>query len=477
MTVRVRGIYTTALTELFEETVQPSKAIEQRFDRAFSMGPAAVDIETTDDRQGVTVHGRPENVSDAVSTLREIALDAFAWRAQLPRGGVFAGEVVDTLGSGAIVECLPADADTEPILDDPLAADSETSGFLPYSNSDERVEEGDQHRVQVIETRPPWDDGRPVLDTDIRVMGGLATLTRGKDYAASGPELADLLPQDPPEGWGINWEHAADHADLGELGAVIETLGERATRLDDKLAETEPPDAVAPQPYARQTATCWLWFGRDARFALDEHRRSVTTTMPGHHRIKAGATTASTAVDFVEGVCGDLGSAPEAFPFGVVTDQFGPRESDRVGIGHGKPDGRLIDLGPGEVTERTDDGKLTVRREISSRGSYDALGTDREPGDVAITKFEEGRWWYPTVYRGEEGASKGTYVNICTPVEVFPETVRYVDLHVDVIKQPGGTTSVVDEDELTAAVEAGTIRPELAEKARTVARAVENAFD
>jgi Ribonuclease G/E len=194
--------------------------------------------------------------------------------------------------------------------------------------------------------------------------------------------------------------------------------------------------------------------------------------MVGHHRIKAGAESASTAVDFVEQICGDVDGD---FPFDVVTRQFGPAEGDRVSIGHGKPAGHVIDLGPGEVTERGADGKLTVEREMSSHGTYDALGTDRAPGDVATTKFEEGRWWYPTVYRNGDTA-KGTYVNICTPVEVFPDEIRYVDLHVDVIKRPDGTVERVDDDELTAAVEVGRIPAPLAEKARTVASAVENAL-
>ncbi|WP_436903409.1 DUF402 domain-containing protein [Halovenus halobia] len=476
MTVRVRGIYTTALTELFEDVVQPSRAIEDRFEQEFSMGPATVAIETTDDRQGVTVHGEPDALTAAIDRLRGLGLDTLVWRARLPRGGVFAGEVTETVGSGALVRCLPEEQQLNSLFDNQLPTAGGATGFLPFSNVDSRVDEGDSLRVQVTECRPPWSDGRPVLDTDIRVAGGLATLRRGSTTGGGGPELADILPEEPPEGWRIDWEPVADHADLDELSSTVEHLGQRATTLDEALPETDSPAEAAPTAHTRQRATCWLWFGRESRFALDEHRREVTTTMPGHHRTKAGANAASTAVDFVEGVCSGLGSDPEEFPFGVVTEQFGPRTGDRVSIGHGKPDGRLIDLGPGEVTERGDDGKLTVTREISSRGSYDALGTQREPGDTATTNFEEGRWWYPTVYRGEDGTSKGTYVNICTPVEVFPDSVRYVDLHVDVIKRPDGTTELVDEDELAAAVSAGELSEELAEKARTVAKAVENAF-
>ncbi|PSQ59670.1 MAG: RNA-binding protein, partial [Halobacteriales archaeon SW_9_67_25] len=66
--------------------------------------------------------------------------------------------------------------------------------------------------------------------------------------------------------------------------------------------------------------------------------------------------------------------------------------------------------------------------------------------------------------------------NVCTPVEVFPEEVRYVDLHVDVVRTPDGTVRRVDDDELDAAVEAGNVPEALAEKAREVAGALENAL-
>jgi Ribonuclease G/E len=223
---------------------------------------------------------------------------------------------------------------------------------------------------------------------------------------------------------------------------------------------------------ATPTAGRWVWFGRECRFALDDLRREVTTTMPGHHRTKAASEAASAGVDLVEALCDPAGE----FPFGVVTDQFGPVVGDEVAIGHGKPDGRLIVLGRGEVTDRDAEGSLTLRREMSPGGDYDALGVPREAGDVAVTTVREGRWWYPTVYRDADGERKGTYVNVCTPVECFPEQVRYVDLHVDVVKHPDGTVERVDDDELDEAVAAGEVSEPLAEQARRVASAVERAL-
>jgi protein associated with RNAse G/E len=461
MTVRIRGIYTTALTHLLDGVVQASPPIRERFDDDFPVEPADATVTTTDDRQGVGVVGDEERVTAVVDRLHEVGIDTLAWPADLPRGAVYAGEVTETLGSGAVVD----------------VGDGE--GFLPYSKSARRIEDGDILRVQVKESSPPWGDGRPVLDTTLRVQAGLATLVRGKSEIASGPELADLVPTDPPEGWGIDWGRDSDEAGLDALNDALAAVAERARAIDDAFADAPDPAAAAPHRYWDGEATQWVWFGRESRFALDENRRAVTATMAGHHRTKAAARAASAAVDFVEAVCADAASEDDGeqdFPFGAVTRQFGPTEGESLGIDHGKPDGRCYTLGRGEVTNKDADGSLTLRREMSPGGTYDALGVDRQAGDVAITKFEEGRWWYPTVYRGEDGTKRGTYVNVCTPVEVFPDAVRYVDLHVDVVKHADGTVERVDDDELDAAEAEGLIPSDLAEKARSVASAVENAL-
>ena len=61
-------------------------------------------------------------------------------------------------------------------------------------------------------------------------------------------------------------------------------------------------------------------------------------------------------------------------------------------------------------------------------------------------------------------------------MEVCPDVALYVDLHVDVVKHADGTVERVDDDELDEAVAAGTVPEPLAEKARSVASALENAL-
>jgi hypothetical protein len=239
--VRVRGIYTTALTRLFAESaglgvVQASPPIRERFDPSFPVDPAAAEVSTTDDRQGVGVVGDPDAVATVVERVRGVGRDALAWRDPTPRGAVYAGEVTETLGSGAVVELGGgAGAEDSPDADSgslPPVAGTDPEGFLPYSKTAAHVEEGDRLRVQVKEPAATWGSGRPVLDTTVRVQAGLATLVRGSSPGGTGPELADLLPVDPPEGWGIDWDRAADDADLDALGETLDAVAERAAALD-----------------------------------------------------------------------------------------------------------------------------------------------------------------------------------------------------------------------------------------------------
>lgn len=466
--VRVRGIYATALTNYLHsvdppfEVVQASPPIARRFEDEFPSEPADVSVSMTPDRHGVEIAGDATGVSALRSVVDDLAIDTFSWADVAAPGAVFAGTVTATKGGGAIV-----------------SLEDDREGFLSFGSTDGYVEAGDDVRVQVTEPRAPWERGRPVLDTGLRAPGDVVTLVEGVDsLVADTPDgtpthelvrTTELLSTSVPAHWGIIWEPGAEDRSVAQLDEALAAAVERARALEASLESAEGDGRLAaPQDLV------WTWFGRSSRFVLDGLRREVTPTMPGHHRTKAGDERASRAVDFVE----HLGVDADAFPFEAVSASFGPGEGDRIAIGHGKPDGRYVELGEGEVTALdVEKQRVTVERAMTAGGTYDALEVPRVEGDVATTRFTEGRWWYPTVYRSEDGDRRGTYVNISTPVEIFPDVVRYVDLHVDVIKHADGTVEVVDEDELAASVEAGTVSEPLAEKALDVASQVASALE
>jgi len=485
--VRVRGIYATALTATLldagHEVVDASPPIRRRFDAAFPRAPPDIRIETSADRQGVGASGEPAAVDAVRGLLTDAGRDAFAWADPTPPGAVLDGEVTETLGGGTVV-ALNAD---------PAGAPGSVEGYLPYGSVDARVETGDPVRVQVRESAAPWTDRRPELSGELRVGGDLVALepgsgtrvdVRSDEAARELSGMVELLGLEPPDGWQAVWQPPAVDADTEALTAGLDDAVDDAEGLHRAATTGDGSEAglgvlndrsrLHDAPVATPNAGVWVWFGRESRFELDDARREVTATMPGHHRLKAGPDDASVGVDLAEALCEPDPDA--AFPFGVVTDALGPAAGDALRIDHGKPDGRLITLGEGTVTGVEADGSVTVEREMTAGGTYDALNVPREAGDIAETSLKEGRWWYPTTYRGRDGTVRGTYVNVCTPVEVFPDAARYVDLHVDVVKRPDGEIERVDDDELAASVAAGHTPEPVAEKARRVAGALENAL-
>lgn len=450
--IQIRGIYATALTELFSDNttiVNASNPIERRFDQQFPIKEPDVVIRTTKNRQGVGLHGEKSVVESLRRRLESIAIDSFSWSDNAPLGAIFDAVVTETLDSGAILDLGCRE------------------GFLPDNATEEEIEVGESYRVQVHEPIPPWRDRRPSVGPTFRIFGTLAELREDRDgisVANSNPAIAnelarttELLSEDPPEGWGLQWSQLASEADLEALETALSSLRERAM----KLVEQNVSDR----------ATGWVRFGRDSRFALDEFRASIENTLTGHHRIKAGGSRASDAVDFAE----RLGVTDNEFHFEAVAKTFGPTAGEEIEIKHGKPDGQQFSLGTGEVLDR-EGATITVRREITGSGTYDGLETPKESGDVATTTFREGRWWYPTTYKGAEGESKGTYVNVCTPLEIFPDWVSYVDLYIDVIRRPDGTITQLDMVELDEALAAGHISEALSKRAHDVADGVERAL-
>jgi predicted RNA-binding protein associated with RNAse of E/G family len=498
--VRLRGIYATALAESLRESgievVQPSPVIAERFAIDAETRGYDATIEATDDRLGVGVTGAPDAVDALGDALSTTAIDAFARADGTPQEAVFGAVVTDARSGGAVVDL------------------GSRKGYLPSRAVDGDPEPGDRCRVQVRESTPPWSDDHPRLGTGIRIDGGgLLTLSRpsngrtdddtedsgsGSAPGSASPgtgigDVTDLLPTDVPLNWRARPTEEGEDASFDALEDALADAVTRAEELDEAfaaaadIAEDTKPDPTGldengPRRLWAGSETTWVRFGRASRFALDDFRRAATATMPGHHRIKASTEAASAAVDFAESVAGSAaGGRADAgddldFPFDVATRHFGPMEDETVAIAHGKPDGREIALGHGEVLTVDPDGTLLLRREMRSEGTYDAIGTDRRAGDVAITRFKEGRWWYQTRYRSADGNARGTYVNVCTPVECFPDAVRYTDLYVDVVRRPDGEVERVDDDELDEAVADGLVEEELAGKARSTATVIERSL-
>ena len=138
-----------------------------------------------------------------------------------------------------------------------------------------------------------------------------------------------------------------------------------------------------------------------------------------------------------------------------------------VKIQHNKPWKRSVTM-TGAVLE-WDGETLVLERSFSAGGQYDSLNVPKLAGDWGTIVVVKGSWVLKRSYHRVDGTLVGELYNVQTPAEIEPGVVRYVDLEVDVVRMPDGRVTVVDEDDLDAAVRVRGITPDLAEQARTVA--------
>ena len=100
---------------------------------------------------------------------------------------------------------------------------------------------------------------------------------------------------------------------------------------------------------------------------------------------------------------------------------------------------------------------LLLKRKFYRVGSiYDGLNMKIEEGDYTITILCEGGWYYKHLYFRKNGKHLGTYLNINTPIEFYPDRVRYIDLEVDIIIK-GQKRELIDIDKLNSYYNLGYI--------------------
>jgi len=256
-------------------------------------------------------------------------------------------------------------------------------------------------------------------------------------------------------------------------GVILEGNPEGAARVVEALRNAlfDVVSRRVTPPENKDTAIYDVEFPFLSKACLDRIRDQVVPTMDGHHRFRI---IASEYVDLVE-------REVEKFPFrkGKMEETIKKRlildpleRGKMMRIEHVKPEGKVIHLREGEITFISGDKKgMHIHRALKG-GRYDGLGLIIEEGDYAITRAREGDWLVKHSYYSAEGGLKGEYWNINTPVEFYPEKIRYVDLHVDVVVKGGGRPQMIDRDQLECLVEKGYIKGELASKALQVAESI-----
>ena len=198
---------------------------------------------------------------------------------------------------------------------------------------------------------------------------------------------------------------------------------------------------------------------------LDEIRAAVTPTVTGHHYYKACRGKISSLVDIAERMLreGCLKDEVETLLKENVWSLL-PKAGSRINWEHTKIEGQTFNLGAAEIVKfYKKDGRLILLRRFFKKGMYDGLKVQKDQGDIAISDIVIGNLSFKTRYFSRDEKYKGTYVNINTPIELYPTKIRYVDLEADICVWPNGEIKRLDNEKLEEAVSRGLISKRLAE--------------
>jgi hypothetical protein len=202
-------------------------------------------------------------------------------------------------------------------------------------------------------------------------------------------------------------------------------------------------------------------FPYSSKLALDELRRQITPTLPGHHLLKV---IDPLKVDKVEKDFNPQRQEEIAQSLKNELIYSHYYVGKPISIFHVKLDGTPIQL-KGRIKEVKDPEELRIERRFKGGGTYDGLGLAKEEGDWGVMEVREEDWIVHSYYFSQEGRLKGEIYNINTPVEFYDGSLRYIDLEIDVVRYPDGKVKITDEEELKRKVEQGVISLTLAQKA------------
>jgi len=459
---RVRGIYCTALTKMLLDMnfkiVQASEIIQDRLELNEEIDFYDIDIKDRDDRQGIKVTGLMEPLNIFIKNLREYMLDIIIRRWPIPIDGIYVGKVTDIHQHILYIDI------------------GETIGTLKIEKTD-KYSIGEKILVQI--NRESAGRKHPYLLKEIRIPGKYVILIDKPGVKISRKivdkncreKLYNLGRKLVKDNIGLIWRSSSKNKDEEILIEEYNSLKELYYKIISNAEEENTPKMIWGSQYFIDIEFPYL-----SKIFLDNIRSKVAPTIKNHHRFRASGPIISKYVDMAERLL-ERGDKPENVykKFLNTIDKYYFCEGDYIKIYHVKPDGKVIVMGPAKVIKMSwDRSKIYVERRIMGRGVYDGLDIEKEEGDYAITVFEEGKWSYETRYYNRENKLKGIYININTPIEVYPFGIRYIDLEVDVTIDKDGIKKVHDLSLFKNAIEMGFLNPKIEERVLNLIMEVEN---
>ncbi|MEM2876228.1 MAG: DUF402 domain-containing protein, partial [Candidatus Bathyarchaeia archaeon] len=454
LNVKVRGIYSTALLKLLTDSgfrvTHPSSVQMERMKLEDINEPPDIRVYDRIDLQGVIADGEEGSLEAFQNALQSSLEDAIFQFFPYSISGIYRGIILKDSERGDSI-----------LVDLGVALGKlRKKDVKDWSQTEATI------TVQVL--RSSYLMRYPYLTTKLIIPGKYASLVKNGGVKVSrGIKKTDEVKRLLEIGnevirgkWGITWKSSAENKTDEVLVNDVEDL----LREAEKISQSGEAPKVVRKGFNRAS----IEFPHSSKVKLDELRSELTPTIRNHHFYKACGGYISGAVDMAEKLLEKSHPREEVeSTFKRIVSKMFPYVGSRIKIEHVKLDGRRFNLGEAEVKSVDEEFKLLrLMRSIRGRGLYNGLKTLREQGDYSITETGFGSWILKTSYFSTSGVFKGAYININTPVEVYPHSIRYVDLEVDVCLKPNGEIEVVDEEFLEKSLEERLITNFLVEKTK-----------
>jgi Ribonuclease G/E len=458
--VRVRGIYATAIASLLLKNgyvlSDLSEVLKSRISRPSTELPPHVTLKTDNDkRDEILIIGYPWESGKAIE---EMLKENFQM-STIRRGRYGINTIVRGKSLGDCKVLLPGG----------------NIGVLKRANT--CPNQGEELTVSVVKEKLSPRDSI-ILSKDLRIVGMYVILIYpGQGISFSEHihdenrklELAELASKNVDiSSFHIRFRSSSRIAQINNIEQELRNL---LQEKDNLLNQTNLDETgiIRRGEYISVITLSQI----DKRIA-DELRAQTTPTIAFHHTLKAGGRLFSDLVDYAEHLLIDLNLDHNRLGYSTLNYVVQTLRGKIISIRHIKPDGDFYNISPGRVEsvelKPNKPPVLVLKRVFKTPGILDGLNVEKRPGDYDIMRIDMSSWRIVHEYYTSSGDPLGIYVNINTPPEVEEDSIKYVDLYIDVVLKPSKDPEIVDQDQLDKAYEELLITKELYGKALAEAK-------
>jgi uncharacterized protein YqgQ len=427
MKVKVRGIYSTAITKLLLdekiEVTQAADAIKKALKIDDESKPD-ITIEDTETKEGVYVYGTGSE--KVIDLLKEKLKMSIFYKEEI--GKIYCGIIKNTdQKAKSIVISLPDDE--EGVLD--------LKSFWGYVKPGAKI---------LVQSKGTYD-GKIMLSTQLRIFGdniiiiknGFTKMSKGIHSNEGKTKLYDIAKGLNLKEWGILWVQGAEDKDEEVLKQELEELQKKESEINEKFNNCNEPSII----YEGMNKY-FILFDEHDKNELDKIRKTVMPTIMNHHKLKSAGYTILT--DFAENLLDKYSDEEIDQKINEVLLRYGPVKDKLYRLAFTRLNGTSFKI-DGIVSELEVKNNEVQKLTINSRSEW---------GDRTYT-IEKDLEYVDIVRNGEKERM------LIVKPEIFPKFSKLITYDITAKKEEN-EVKVQNEDRLERLSKKGEISNELKDK-------------